>query len=762
MIEERLASATDLRPSSAFLVIGFVLLLVGAKVACAPLLEAGEDPSALRREQDPLPAYDLEDARGRTLARFLERYDVECSPRSLWQAHTPELLATAVAQVAGGAFGPAEMLERMLPGMQSGVLRASDLPLSAAQALAVRKFIDDEGIDGVWVERDTRRGAFVLAWAPTTLLSPEQRSAHGHKRMAAWWAEFHKGLLKALYPDEFEDLWADQKAWQQRRTAVWNELMPRGYCKVLANLTPEVVLELDRLLRREGVSPLQMRIRATRERAYPQEHWGVLGDWGFPAGGTATEQVARTGAELRADELLQLPAFDWVRKDCGVYEYWRHKAAGYRARPYYLHAEAGDPPARVRTTIDLDVQRVMHAALEGVLEKNAPALAMAIAMDLESGDVLALDGVSRYGFANFLPLFHRFTPGSTFKITTMACALESGAVRPDDEFEVGNNNYPLRVGNKVRTIHEADGSLARGRVSAAQCLAYSSNAGMAQIALRVDDLWFRERLVRLGYGARPRAGLGPESGGQLPGPDAGGHWSKLYTQASIGFGHNLEVTLWQHATALATILRDGRRVAPHLLSSVGQNGREERVARAAFDPARDQIFSVDTSRAVREMMVLGAREGTGRTVCAARDDLWLATKTGTAEKVRGEMCVHAYGAALDRAAKKGRGLTKQEYQELRAAGPAHGGSCYTSSMAMLGRRAEGGREVFVLVVVDDPTKGGHYGSGVAGPAALAIVDEALGATRRGEKVELPDYGVFAEAELAARNPFEQPWKEALR
>ncbi|TAJ16160.1 MAG: hypothetical protein EPO68_11540, partial [Planctomycetota bacterium] len=434
----------------------------------------------------------------------------------------------------------------------------------------------------------------------------------------------------------------------------------------------------------------------------------------------------------------------------------------YRARPYFLHAEAGDPPARVRTTIDLDVQRVMHTALEAALDKHAPALAMAIAMDLESGDVLALDGVSRYGFANFLPLHHNFTPGSTFKVTTMACALEAGAVRPDDMFEVGNGAYPLRVGSKTRTIHEADGSLARGRVSAAQCLAYSSNAGMAQVALRIDDVWFRERLARLGYGTHPQAGLGPESRGQIPRPDAGGHWTKLYTQASVGFGHNLEVTLWQHATALATILRDGRRVAPQLLTSVGQNGREERVAREPFDPARDQIFSVDTSRLVREMMVLGAREGTGRTVCGARDDLWVATKTGTAEKVRGEMCVHAYGAALDRAAKKGRGVTKQEYQALRAAGPAHGGSCYTSSMAMLGRRAEGGREVFVLVVVDDPTKGGHYGSGVAGPAALAILDEAVGTTRRGEKVEQPDFGVFATAELAAQNPHERPWKDALR
>ncbi|MBM3977680.1 MAG: hypothetical protein FJ299_11910 [Planctomycetes bacterium] len=761
MIEERLASATDLRPSSAFLVIALVLLLVGAKVACAPLIDAGEDPSALRRELAPLPAYDLEDAQGRTLARFLERYDVECSPRSLWQAHTPELLTQQLSAAIGGALAPADLLERLLPGMQSGVLRARDLPLSAVQALAVRKYIEQEKIEGFWVERDTQRGAFLMAWAPTTLLSPEQRARHGHKRMAAWWSQFHKGLLEALYPGEFEELWADQKAWQKRRTAVWNELMPRGHCVVLENLTPDVVLELDRTLRREGVTPLQMRIRATRERAYPQQHWPVLGDWGFPAGSTGTEQVARVGLERSADRLLGLPAFAWIEKGRGSYEYWRHKAAGYRARPYFRHSEVGDPPARVRTTLDLDLQRVMRAELGRVLDKHEPALAMAIALDLESGDVLAVDGVSRYGFANFLPLFHSFTPGSTFKVVTMACGLESGSVRPEDPFDVGHGAYPLTVGGKSRTIREADGSMAKGRVSAAQCLAYSSNAGMAQVSLRIDDVWFRERLVRLGYGARPGTGLGPESPGNLP-PLERGHWTRLYTQASIGFGHNLEVTLWQHASALATILRGGRRCVPRLLASVEQDGRREPIAGPEFDPARDQLLSSQTSAQVREMMVLGAREGTGRLVCGPREDLWLASKTGTAEKVEGEMCVHAYGAALDRASRQGRGLTAVEYRAVKAAGRAHQKSCYTSSMALLGRRVDGEREVLVLVVVDDPTKGGHYGSSVAGPAALAILDEALGATRRGEKVELPDFGVFAATELAERNPFEQPWKEALR
>jgi cell division protein FtsI/penicillin-binding protein 2 len=762
VIEERLSSASGLRPSSAFLVIGIVLLGVALKVACAPLLEKGNRPSFAREDQDPLPAYDLEDAQGRTLARFLERYDLECSPRSLWQAHTPVLLAQALSEAVAGRHGPDELLERMLPGMQSGVLRARGLPLSAQQALDVRQWLEREKIQGVWLERDAERGAFVLAWSPTLLLSPEQRAQHKHKRMAAWWAEVHKGLLSALYPSEFEDLWADQDAWEKRRTLVWNQLMPSGYCLLLEDLPPEIVLEVDKLLRREGVNPLQLRIRATRERAYPQEHWAVLGDWGFRTDDPGAEQEARNGLELLADQLLEQPAFSWVQNRRGSYQYWRHKAAGHRARPYFNHAEAGDPPARVRTTIDLDLQRQMRAALEGVMQKHEAALAMAIALDLETGDVLAVDGVSRYGFANFLPTYHRFTPGSTFKVVTMACALEAGAVRPDDTLEVGHGEYRLQIGGKSRTIHEADGSLAKGRVSASQCLAYSSNAGMAQIGARMDDTWFRERLQRLGYGARPAAGMGPESGGLLPGADAGGHWSKLYTQASIGFGHNLEVTLWQHATALAAILRGGRRVEPRLLASVSQAGHVEFAAARAFDPASDQVLSVATSRDVREMMVLGAREGTGRPVCAKRDDLWLASKTGTAQKVPGEVCVHAYGAAVDQAARKGRGVTSQEYRTLKQAGPAHGGSCYTSSMALLGRRLDGGREVLVLVVVDDPTKGGHYGSGVAGPAAMQILDEALAVTRRGEKVVAPAFGVFASAELSARNPYEAAWKEALR
>src|SRR5262249_50038980 len=151
-----------------------------------------------------------------------------------------------------------------------------------------------------------------------------------------------------------------------------------------------------------------------------------------------------------------------------------------------------------------------------LMSVHKPALAMAIVLDVASGDVLAIDSVEAYGVQPFAPVYHTFTPGSTFKVLTMAIALEEHAVRPDTRFDVGDGEY--RVVNpkngKVRLIHEAEGSL-KGEQDAAHLFAFSVNAGLVQIGLRVPPEVFRGYLVPLGYGAVPGAGLGVERAGYL-------------------------------------------------------------------------------------------------------------------------------------------------------------------------------------------------------------------------------------------------------
>ena len=155
------------------------------------------------------------------------------------------------------------------------------------------------------------------------------------------------------------------------------------------------------------------------------------------------------------------------------------------------------------------------------------------------------------------------------------------------------------------------------------------------------------------------------------------------------------------------------------------------------------------------MMMLGAQVGTGRKVFCP--DIVMGTKTGTAQKVGNELCLHVelkhnqehgcHGAAACRAALVGE--------------KAHGGPCYTSSMCIWGHLPSGGREVMVLVVVDEPRGKHHFGSEVAGPAAIAILREALGLTCAGAPVAPADVDGFRSVDFEPKDASDVPWAEVV-
>jgi cell division protein FtsI/penicillin-binding protein 2 len=158
---------------------------------------------------------------------------------------------------------------------------------------------------------------------------------------------------------------------------------------------------------------------------------------------------------------------------------------------------------------------------------------------------------------------------------------------------------------------------------------------MVQIGTRVDPERMRGFLRALRYGELPHAGLGPESTGFVPALP----WKKAWTQASVSFGHELRFSLWQHAAGLAAVVRGGRWLPLRLIEAVEQDGLRYSLPRQDGE----RVFSPQTCATVREMMRLGAEVGTGEPVAgpAVLPELEVGTKTGTAEKVASEMCLHA-------------------------------------------------------------------------------------------------------------------------
>ena len=286
--------------------------------------------------------------------------------------------------------------------------------------------------------------------------------------------------------------------------------------------------------------------------------------------------------------------------------------------------------AEIVTTLDLDVQRTLAAAL------NLRARAAGVVMDPRSGAVIALAATPSFD-PNTLdrnwkaliadtasPLLDRSTtglypPGSTFKIVTAGDALDAGLVTPATIFvDTGG----LTVG---KFVVRNDQNEVTGTQTLTGAFALSSNVDFASIALKIGvDRWF-EDAARWGFGQPMNFDL-PVARDRLPAKAD----VSLSVLAQLGFGQaSLLVTPMRIALIGATIADGGRTPRPYLVRSIA--GSETNLATAPEQLAAP--LSADTAHEVRDLMIAVVKHGTG--TIAALPGVTVAGKTGTATNPHG-------------------------------------------------------------------------------------------------------------------------------
>jgi cell division protein FtsI/penicillin-binding protein 2 len=250
-------------------------------------------------------------------------------------------------------------------------------------------------------------------------------------------------------------------------------------------------------------------------------------------------------------------------------------------------AEARDG-VDVRSSIDPDIQRAAVEALAGRFGGIA-------VLRPATGEVLGLSGIA---FSAPQP------PGSTFKIITLAAALEAGKVKPNARFPVQTETR--LEGVKIQNAHgEACGG------SLKNAFADSCNSVFAPLGAKVGAKRLVDTAEKFGFNQPP----GPVGAARSTIPAAGEIGDDLAVGSSaIGQGKVLATPL-ELATVAATIGLRGRRVAPTL--SRGAQGKETRAA------------SERSARVIARYMRAVVTGGTG--VGAAVPGVKVAGKTGTAE-----------------------------------------------------------------------------------------------------------------------------------
>ena len=139
----------------------------------------------------------------------------------------------------------------------------------------------------------------------------------------------------------------------------------------------------------------------------------------------------------------------------------------------------------VYTTLDMNLQQIVHRALYEQMTQFEADYGGAILMEVETGRIVALANLTKgsqsyYEGANYA-LSALNEPGSTMKTPFMMAALDDGVCTPNDTIDTGNGVFKYG-GYNIRDHNANRGGY--GRISVAQGLWYSSNIVLAKIAIK--------------------------------------------------------------------------------------------------------------------------------------------------------------------------------------------------------------------------------------------------------------------------------------
>ncbi|MGG4147369.1 stage V sporulation protein D [Paenibacillus algorifonticola] len=286
----------------------------------------------------------------------------------------------------------------------------------------------------------------------------------------------------------------------------------------------------------------------------------------------------------------------------------------------------------MQLTIDKQIQAIMERELDQAMAQHQPDQIMAIAMNPKNGEILGMASRPTYEpdkykevasevYNRNLPIWMTYEPGSTFKIITLAAAIEEKKVNLNNErfYDPG----AIEVGGARLRCWKKGG---HGSQTFLEVVENSCNPGFVTLGQRLGKDKLFEYIKNFGFGTKTGIDIGGEENGIMfklsrVGP---------VELATTAFGQGVSVTPIQQITAVSAAINGGTLYKPHVVKSWINPDTGETVETVEPEAVRTVISEV-TSKAVREALESVVAKGTGRN--AFIDGYRVGGKTGTAQKV---------------------------------------------------------------------------------------------------------------------------------
>ena len=395
-------------------------------------------------------------------------------------------------------------------------------------------------------------------------------------------------------------------------------------------------------------------------------------------GFVSVDNVGQAGLEAYLNDYLTgKDGYSYVQSDL------QGKEIGGSIR-YYVGGISGDD---VTLSVNSKIQIILEKILaQAYIDQQAKAVT-GIVMQAKTGKILAISTKPSFDLNspprdNLEALFDQskmtavtdaYEPGSTFKILTLAAALEEAVTSLDDHFYCPG--YRFVDGQRIRcwkTIGHGDQTLA-------EAFANSCNCCFMDLALRLGVDKFYEYMQRFGIGQKTGITIRGESGGILMPKSQ----VKSVDLARMGFGHAIAVTPIQLLSIVEGITNGGIYHTPTVIENI-----KDTTGDATYSPrvTEQRLVSSQTSKSVNALLQKAENKAGDFTFVEGYN---VGGKTGTAQKY-GENGQIAQGK-------------------------------YISSF--IGTYPADEPEYLFMILVDEPSAGAYYGSLVAAPYGKTFFQE---------------------------------------
>lgn len=408
----------------------------------------------------------------------------------------------------------------------------------------------------------------------------------------------------------------------------------------------------------------------------------------YPYGSFLSHVLGFTGIDNQGLAGLELYYEEKLKGERGYVQFYSD-AKGHRLEG---EGEEYTPPVdglNLKLTVDIDIQKIVERELDNAVAQYNPDGAIAIAMNPNNGEILAMSSRPDFDPAEYqevdpqvynrnLPIWSAYEPGSTFKIITLAAALEEGKVDLEKE-TFDDPGHATVAGAKLRCWKKGG----HGHQTFLEVVQNSCNPGFVELGERLGTSTLFSYIKKFGFGEKTGIDLQGEGKGILFAEENVGP----VELATTAFGQGVSVTPIQQVAAVSAAVNGGILYTPYIAKEWIDPLTGE-TASATTPTAKRRVISEETSKEIRYALESVVAQGTGKG--AFVDGYRVGGKTGTAQKA-------VNGAYLEN----------------------------NHIVSFIGFAPADDPQIVVYVAVDNPKGTVQFGGVVAAPIVGNIIEDSL-------------------------------------